>query len=83
MLEALAGFVQELRRAGLPVSPTENLDAVKAVSHAPLEDREALRWALATTLVKRQEHRAAFDAVFDVWFSVRMPVLSSDDALTA
>ncbi|MEA2843719.1 MAG: uncharacterized protein QOJ69_1390, partial [Actinomycetota bacterium] len=38
---------------------------------------------LATTLVKRQEHRAAFDAVFDVWFSVRMPVLSSDDALTA
>ena len=83
MLEALAGFVQELRRAGLPVSPTENLDAVEAVSQVPLEDREALRWALATTLVKRQEHRAAFDAVFDVWFSVRMPVLGRDDALTA
>ena len=83
MLDALAGFVQELRRAGLPVSPTENLDAVEAVSEVPLEDREALRWALATTLVKRQEHRAAFDAVFDVWFSVRMPVLGRDDALTA
>ncbi len=83
MLEALAGFVQELRRAGLPVSPTENLDAVEAVSQIPLEDREALRWALATTVVKRQEHRQAFDAVFDVWFSVRMPVLDRDDALTA
>jgi uncharacterized protein len=83
VLEALAGFVRELRRAGLPVSPTENLDAVEAVSQVPLEDREALRWALATTLVKRQEHRAAFDAVFDVWFSVRMPVLDRDDALTA
>jgi uncharacterized protein with von Willebrand factor type A (vWA) domain len=65
------------------VSPTENLDAVEAASQVPLEDREALRWALATTLVKRQEHRAAFDAVFDVWFSVRMPVLGRDDALTA
>ena len=28
---------------------------------------------MATTLVKRHEHRAAFDAVFDVWFSVRCP----------
>ena len=53
-------------RAGLPVSPTENLDAVEAVSQVPLDDREALRWALATTMVKRHEHRPAFDAVFDV-----------------
>ncbi len=83
MLDTLAGFVGELRRSGLPVSPTENLDAVEAVAHVPLEDREALRWALATTLVKRQEHRPAFDTVFDVWFSLRLPVLSADEALTA
>ncbi len=83
MLDTLAGFVAELRRSGLAVSPTENLDAVEAVAQVPLEDREALRWALAATLVKRQEHRAAFDTVFDVWFSLRLPLLATDDALTA
>ncbi len=83
MLDTLAGFVGELRRSGLPVSTTENLDAVEAVAHVPMEDREALRWALASTLVKRQEHRSAFDAVFDVWFSLRLPRLAADDALTA
>ncbi len=83
MLDTLAGFVGELRRSGLPVSPTENLDAVEAVAHVPLDDREALRWALATTLVKRQEHRAAFDTVFDVWFSLRLPAVAADEALTA
>ena len=39
--ELLAGFIQELRSAGLPVSLTENLDAMEAVKHIPLEDREA------------------------------------------
>ncbi len=82
MLDTLAGFVGELRRAGLPVSPTENLDAVAAVAHVPLEDREALRWALAATLVKRTEHRPAFDTVFDLWFSIRLPILAADEALT-
>jgi len=83
VLDTLAGFVGELRRSGLPVSPTENLDAVEAVAHVPLDDREALRWALAATLVKREEHRPAFDTVFDVWFSLRLPLLAADDALTA
>jgi len=83
VLDTLAGFVAELRRSGLPVSPTENLDAVEAVTHVPLDDREALRWALATTLVKRHEHRPAFDTVFDVWFSLRLPAVATEDALTA
>jgi uncharacterized protein with von Willebrand factor type A (vWA) domain len=83
VLDTLAGFVGELRRSGLPVSTTENIDAVEAVANVPLDDREALRWALASTLVKRQEHRAAFDTVFDVWFSLRLPLLATDDALTA
>ena len=52
MLELLAGFIQELREAGLPVSLTENLDAMEAVKHIPLEDREAFKYALAATLVK-------------------------------
>ena len=33
MLDLLNGFVIELRNAGLPVSLTENLDAMEAVQH--------------------------------------------------
>ena len=46
MLDLLAGFIPELRKAGLPVTLTENLDAMEAVQHIPLEDREAFKYAL-------------------------------------
>ena len=71
MLDLLAGFIQELRAAGLPVSLTENLDAMEAVKHIPLEDREAFKYALAATLVKSQGHWRAFETVFEVYFSLR------------
>ena len=61
MLDILAGFIQELRTAGLPVSLTENLDAMEAVRHIPLEDREAFKYALAATLVKNNAHWKAFE----------------------
>ena len=71
MLELLGGFIHELREAGLPVSLTENLDAMEAVQHIPLEDREAFKYALAATLVKNNAHWRAFETVFEVYFSLR------------
>src|SRR3954463_14520295 len=71
MLDLLGGFIQELRAAGLPVSLTENLDAMEAVRHIPLEDREAFKYALAATLVKNHAHWKAFETVFEVYFSLR------------
>ncbi|MBI2704314.1 MAG: VWA domain-containing protein [Actinobacteria bacterium] len=71
MLELLEGFIVELREAGLPVSLTENLDAMEAVKHIPLEDREAFKYALAATLVKSNAHWRAFETVFEVYFSLR------------
>ncbi len=71
MLDLLSGFVTELRRAGLPVSLTEHLDAAEAVKHIPLEDREALKYALAATLVKSSSHWRAFETAFEVFFAVR------------
>ena len=56
MLDLMSGFVVELRNAGLPVSLTENLDAMEAVKHIPIEDRDAFKYALATTLVKNEQH---------------------------
>jgi uncharacterized protein with von Willebrand factor type A (vWA) domain len=69
MLDLLAGFIQELREAGLPVSLTENLDAMEAITHIPLEDREAFKYALAATLVKHNSHWRAFETVFEAHFN--------------
>src|SRR5438105_12981540 len=71
MLDLLGGFIQELRSAGLPVSLSENLDAMEAVKHIPLEDREAFKYALAATLVKNHAHWKAFETIFEVYFSLR------------
>ena len=71
MLDLLSGFVAELRRAGLPVSLTEHLDAAEAVRHIPLEDREGLKYTLAATLVKSSSHWRAFETAFEVFFAVR------------
>jgi uncharacterized protein with von Willebrand factor type A (vWA) domain len=73
MLSLLSGFIQELRSAGLPVSLTENLDAMEAVTHIPIEDREAFKFALGATLVKNSSHWRAFETVFEVYFSLRGP----------
>ncbi|NDU71033.1 VWA domain-containing protein [Actinomadura sp. DSM 109109] len=68
LVDRHTGFVAELRRAGLPVSVAEGLDAVRAVRAVDLLDREALRAAYAATVVKRPQHRATFDTLFDLWF---------------
>ena len=82
MLDLLAGFVTELRNAGLPVSLTENLDAMEAVQHIPIEDREAFKYALGATMVKNNAHWRAFETVFEVYFSLRGPeynIVDGDD----
>lgn len=71
LLELLSGFIVELREAGLPVSLTENLDAMAAVQAIPIEDRSAFKYALAATLVKNHAHWRAFETVFEVYFSHR------------
>ncbi len=78
MLDILTGFVAELRAAGLPVSLTEAVDAAEAVGHIPLEDRDALKYALAATLVKSSAHWKAFETAFEVYFSMRGPQFGID-----
>ncbi|HXW38555.1 MAG TPA: hypothetical protein VEJ44_02585, partial [Acidimicrobiales bacterium] len=73
MLELLAGFVTELRAAGIPVSLTEHLDAAEALSHIPLEDREAIKYTLGASLVKSSAHWRAYETTFEIYFSLRGP----------
>jgi uncharacterized protein with von Willebrand factor type A (vWA) domain len=74
------GFVHALRRAGLPVSPAEGLDAAQALTVIDLSQRETLREAYAATLVKRPAHRPGFDTLFDLWFPPVMTSARSEDA---
>ena len=82
LLDLMAGFIGELRNAGLPVSLTENLDAMEAVRHIPIGDREAFKYALAATLVKNHSHWRAFETVFEVYFSLRGAQWSLDPDAT-
>lgn len=74
MLQALFGFIGELRAAGLPVSLTEVVDAIAAVQAAPLADRETFKCALGATLVKDHAHWPVFETLFEVYFSRLRPV---------
>src|SRR5688572_1640039 len=78
LLDVFQGFVHELRTAGLPVSMTENLDAMRAVEYVPLSDRDALKTALAATLVKHAGHYKVFETVFEVYFSMFSPGIDTD-----
>ena len=79
MLELLTGFVAELRAAGIPVSLTEHLDAAEALTHVPMEDREAIKYTLGASLVKSSSHWRAYETAFEIYFSLRGPEYRIDE----
>ncbi len=68
LLDRTVGLSQALRRAGIPVSLAESLDAARTLGALQLTERETLRAGLAAATIKRAAHRPAFDALFDLWF---------------
>ncbi len=80
MLDLLSGFVAELRAAGIPVSLTEHLDAAEVLRHIPMEDRQAVKYALGASLVKTSSHWRAFETAFEIYFALRGPEYGIDDA---
>jgi uncharacterized protein with von Willebrand factor type A (vWA) domain len=70
LLRRLVDFAHALRAASVPVSAAEEIDAARVLGAVDLTDREQLRAGLAATLVKRAQHRRAFDVLFDLWFPV-------------
>lgn len=52
---------------------TENLDAMRAVEHVDIAERDVFKAALGATLVKHHNHWNAFETVFDVYFSLYSP----------
>jgi uncharacterized protein len=79
VLDLLTGFVAELRAAGIPVSLTEHLDAAEALTHVPMEDREAIKYTLGASLVKSSSHWRAYETAFEIYFSLRGPGYRIDE----
>jgi len=71
LLQPLLQLSRSLRQAGVPVSTSEVIDATSALHAIDVVDRSQVRAALAATLVKRPEDRAAFDALFEIHFAIR------------
>jgi len=68
VLGLLAELITELRRAGLPISPDEAIDAARAAAAVGLSDRELLHGALCGCLVKSAPHLVVFDGLFELYF---------------
>lgn len=66
--ERLVDFAALLRQNGLRVSPGEVADAAGALACVPLDDRESVRAALRSTLVKRADDAVVFDRLFEIHF---------------
>jgi uncharacterized protein len=71
MQDLLGAIVDELRTMGVPVSIGEHLDAARALSAVSLQDRELVRATLQCALIKRSEHMAAFNLVFELYTAGR------------
>jgi uncharacterized protein with von Willebrand factor type A (vWA) domain len=68
LLDREIRFLEALREAGVPVALSEVIDATRAMGQIDLMDRESLRQAFAATCVKRPQHRATYDRLFDLWW---------------
>lgn len=79
MIGVITGFISEVRKAGVPVSMVETIDAMRAVEVIDIGDRGALRETLRATMVKNLRHERAFDTAFDVYFST-VPSPSEESA---
>ena len=74
LVEHTARFCRRLRAEGLPLGPGDTLDATRAIGSVDLVDREDVRLALRTSLVKRVEDTPVFDALFESFWGGSAPV---------
>lgn len=61
-------FARLLRRAGLPVGPSESIAAQRALALVDIGNRTEARTALRTAMIHRREHQDVFDQAFDLFW---------------
>ena len=68
MQDRIIEFANVLRRNGVRVSLSENVDAFRAVDLLGIENPLLFRAALRATLVKRSVDLVSFEELFDFFF---------------
>jgi len=68
MDQRIVQFIGALRASGVRISLAESEDAFHAVEHMGVQDREAFRISLRTTLVKDASDLARFELLFPLFF---------------
>ena len=79
MLNRLLEFTSTLRDNGVPISVSEEIDAVRALSHVPFDRRATVKATLASTMIKSESHQPTFDVLFDLFFGTRRGPDPADD----
>jgi uncharacterized protein len=69
VVERVTAFCREARARGLPVTPAESIDAVRALEWIDVGDRTDLHLALRSLLATRRDDLALFDALFAEWWA--------------
>ncbi|HEX9818345.1 MAG TPA: VWA domain-containing protein [Methylomirabilota bacterium] len=71
LTRAVVRFAALLRRQSLPITPRQVMDAVRALDHLDLGDREEVRLGLRAVFVTRPEEATVFDRAFAAFWRVR------------
>jgi uncharacterized protein with von Willebrand factor type A (vWA) domain len=84
--KVLLGFIDVLRRAGIPVGINNARTALEAVSIVGYDDRERMRLALSTVIAADQHERELLDDCFKHYFlssdnnPTQMPEFADEDS---
>lgn len=70
MDSAINRFIYLLKRNGVRISPSESLDAVAALGCISLDERDAVRAALRSTLIKDTRDIPLFEELFELFFNL-------------
>src|SRR5690349_984303 len=65
----LVDFTNILRRNGIRVSLSENMDSLRSTALVGIHDRAILKDALRAAIIKRNIDEPAFDELFDIYFT--------------
>ncbi|MFA5527632.1 MAG: VWA domain-containing protein [Peptostreptococcales bacterium] len=68
----LQDFCYNLRNAGVRLSVSETLDAIKAVKHIGYGDKESFKYALNAALIKTREDNIIFEKLFESFFNIKL-----------
>ncbi len=73
MDDRIIEFIAALRAMGVRVSLAESQDAMRAVEHMGVMERETFRISLKTTLIKEASDGPIFDRLFPLFFGAETP----------